>query len=69
MNYMVKIININAYIQRGFGTITLDGKEVLCVSLDRTCTFEGEGEGDMVLNDDQLEQLFDQTYTPSEVVQ
>lgn len=69
MNYMLKIISINAYIQRGFGKITLDGKEVLCIALDRVCTFEGEGEGDMVLTDDQLEALFNQTYTSSEVVQ
>lgn len=62
MNDMVKIININAYIQRGLGKITLDDKEVLCIALDRMCTFKGSSIGnDVELDDDQLEGLFNQT--------
>lgn len=44
MNDILKIISINAYIQHT-GKLFLDGKEVFCVSLDRTCTFKGTSKG------------------------
>lgn len=57
---MVKIIRINAYIQRGMGKVTLDGKEVLCVALDKTCTTEDSPE--INLTDEQLNDLFIQSF-------
>lgn len=62
MNDMMNIIRMNAYIQRNMGKLFLFGKEVLCVSLDRTITFAGEGEGDVILTDAQLADLLAQTY-------
>ena len=63
MDDMMKIIRINAYIQRGMGEVTLDGKSVECVALDRTCTFKSIGELDeQELTDDQLNALFSQTF-------
>lgn len=58
MNNMLKIISINAYIQREMGKLYLSGKEVLCVALDGTCTFD---EGDEIaLTDAQLTDLLGQ---------
>ncbi len=57
---ITKIIRINAYIQRGMGKVTLDDKEVICVSLDRTCaTFDNP---EIALSDDQLDDLFIQSF-------
>lgn len=39
MNDVEQIIRINGYIQRKLGTLTYGGKEILCVALDRSCTF------------------------------
>lgn len=62
MNDMMNIVGLNTYIQRKFGKLFLDGKEILCVSLDRTCTFEGRGEDDIVLTDTQMADLMKQAY-------
>jgi hypothetical protein len=62
MSDMVNIVRMNAYIQRNMGKLFLFGKEILCVSLDRTCTFTGEGGDDIMLTDAQLEDLLGQTY-------
>lgn len=61
MNDVMQIIRINGYIQQGMGKLYLFGKEVLCVALDRTCTFV-EGGTDVELTDLQLEDLFNQTF-------
>ncbi len=61
MNDAMKIIRMNAFIQRGLGTLYLDGKEVLCVALDCTCTFV-DGGTDIPLTDEQLEELLGQTF-------
>lgn len=65
MDEVMQILRINAYIQREMGKLYLSGKEVLCVALDRTCTFHVEGEGDIELTDAQLDDLFKQTYGAS----
>lgn len=57
VHYMMKILAINAFIQHR-GKITLEGKQVLCVALDRVCTFEAIGEQDIELTDAQLDELF-----------
>jgi hypothetical protein len=63
MNDMLTIVNLNAYIQHT-GQIFLDGKAVLCISLDRTCTFQAKGESDIILTDAQLEDLVRQIARP-----
>ncbi len=60
MNEIMKIIRINTYIQRKLGTVTLDGKEVLCVALDRSAAVEG-GDGELALSEEQVEALYQQT--------
>lgn len=57
---MIKIIRINAYIQRGLGKVTLDGQEVVCVALDKTCATEDAPE--IALTDEQLDDLFIQSF-------
>ena len=59
-NDMIKIIRINAYIQRGMGKVILDGKEVICVALDKTCTTVDDPE--IGLTDEQLDDLFIQSF-------
>ncbi|HLJ32724.1 MAG TPA: hypothetical protein VKU38_03690 [Ktedonobacteraceae bacterium] len=59
---MVKILRINAYIQRGMGEVSLDEKKVVCVALDRTCAFEDEYDAEQLLSDAQLNNLFHQTF-------
>ncbi len=59
-NDMIKIIRINAYIQRGMGKVTLDDKEVICVALDKTCATEDSPE--IALTDEQLNDLFIQSF-------
>lgn len=59
---LLLIINLNAYIQRKLGTLILNGKEVMCLSLDRTCTFEGIGEPDIKLTLSQLQNLCSQVH-------
>lgn len=60
MNDVEQIIRINGYIQRKLGTITYGGKEIFCVALDHSCTFE-DGE-EITLDNAQLAELFRQTY-------
>ncbi|MFL5628736.1 MAG: hypothetical protein ACJ788_24410 [Ktedonobacteraceae bacterium] len=61
MNDLEKIIRMNAFIQRKQGTLYLDGKEIVCVSLDRTyATFEKEITEP--LTDAQLDDLLGQIY-------
>jgi hypothetical protein len=62
MDDMVKVLRINAYIQRGMGEVSLDGKKVICVALDNTCAFEGEGDGEQELTGEELDKLFHQTF-------
>lgn len=60
MDDMLKIVSINAFIQHK-GKISLDGKQVFCVALDRICTFESMREQDNIeLTDVQLDDLFSQ---------
>lgn len=64
MNEIEQIIRINAYIQRGLGTITLMGKEVYCVAMDRTVTFKSnELIDEKEASDDELAAMFGQTFT------
>lgn len=69
MNDILKIVNLNAYIQHT-GKLFLNGKEILWVSLDRTCTFEGDSEeNNITLTDTQLEDLWYQaTHLPEKNV-
>jgi hypothetical protein len=62
MNDMLKIVSLNAYIQRNMGKLELSGKEVLCVALDRTCTFQDD-EDEITLTDAQLDELVRQITT------
>jgi hypothetical protein len=62
MELMLKIIRINAYIQRKMGKVLLDGKEVICVALDNTCAVEGEDNPEIELTSEQLQGLFSQTF-------
>lgn len=61
MNDVEKIIRINAFIQRGLGSLYLDGKEVMVVSLDRSYVIVGDLINEP-LTDEQLEELLGQTY-------
>lgn len=58
---MVKIIRINAFIQRKMGKILLDGREVYCVALDGSCNFDDSSE-EIMLTAEQLDMLFAQTF-------
>jgi hypothetical protein len=60
MNDVEQIIRINGYIQRKLGTLTYGGKEVYCVALDHSCTFENGEE--ITLDDNQLAEVFRQTF-------
>lgn len=60
INDMVKILRINAYIQYGKGDIWLEGKRVICVSLDNTCAV-WEAMDEITLTPEQLDNLFNQT--------
>jgi hypothetical protein len=59
---MVKIIRINAFIQRKMGKVLLDGKEVSSVALDGSCNFENYSEPEVMLDKQQLDTLFAQTF-------
>lgn len=59
---MVKIIRINAYIQRNLGKVYLNGNEVESVCLDRSWADEGDYDPDRLLTDEQLDDLFRQTF-------
>ena len=61
MDEAMKIIRINAFIQRKMGKLYLDGKEVEVVSLDRSYV-AGQELVNEPLNDAQLDDLFGQTY-------
>ena len=61
MNEVEKIIRMNAFIQRKMGTLYLDGKEIVAVSLDRTYA-TNEEEITEPLTDEQLEELLGQTF-------
>jgi hypothetical protein len=58
MNNMLKFVNMNAYIQRNMGTLSLDGKTIFCVALDGTCSFD-DGE-EIELTESQVEDLCNQ---------
>ncbi len=60
---MMKILRINAYIQRSMGDVLLDGKKVVCVSLDNTCAVEEENTGEIPLIPEQIDHLFKQTFS------
>jgi len=59
---MVKIIRINAFIQRKMGKILLDGKVVDSVALDGSCNFEDYKDPEVMLTNQQLDALFAQTF-------
>ena len=62
MDEILKIFRINAYIQRGMGKIVLDGKEVDSVCLDRSWADEESYDPERFLTDEQLDDLFRQTF-------
>jgi len=51
------ILSINAAIQHWDAQLMLDGKTVLCVALDSTCTFDDEEGTEILLTDDQIAKL------------
>ena len=64
MNEIEQIIRINGYIQRGLGTVTLGGKEIYCVAMDRTVTFKSDALIDeKEASDEDLATMFGQTFT------
>lgn len=55
MNNVLKIVRINAFIQSLHDTVLLDGRSVLCVTLDDTITFAESVDGnDGRLTDEQV---------------
>lgn len=58
MNYML-ILAINRAIQHNNKTLQFDGKEIICVALDQTCTFRDGSE--ISLSDEQLIEVFHQS--------
>lgn len=54
------ILGINAAIQRRDAKLTLNGKQVLCVALDGTCTFDAKEVDEIMLTNDQLIDLGEQ---------
>ena len=63
MTVFEQIIRVNGYIQRELGILRLDGREILCIALDQTCTFK-EGAADTRLTEDQIEAIWKLTYLP-----
>jgi hypothetical protein len=59
---LVKIIRINAYIQRKMGKVHHNGQEVICVALDMTCALEGEDTAEVELSGEEIDALFKQTF-------
>lgn len=59
MNDIEQIIRINGYIQHQ-GSLTYSGKQIECVALDHSCTFQ-DGE-QITLNDEQLAEIYRQTF-------
>lgn len=62
MNDIEQILRINAYIQRGIGKLTFGGKQIMCVALDHSCTFEGPTLDEVTLDDAQLAEVYRQTF-------
>jgi hypothetical protein len=62
MNDIIKVLRINKYIQIDKGEVLLDGKRVICVTLNNTCAVEDEDTGEMPLTSEQLDHLFNQTF-------
>ena len=59
---VLKILRINTFLQVQHGMVYLDGVPIVCVALDGTCTLGRHEMPDVMLTNEQIDDLFQQTF-------